>query len=190
MKLQFLLVSFFFIAFNTAYCQDRAFFNPNQSLVLLNPSFAGCNGSVRNQSSFNSWLGFPPSAYTAVNSLDAFISSLNAGIAVTALTDYFGKGVLIDNKLSFSYAQYFLLLKGKLKVVPSLQLAYVERNINLGTIWTPSGPVKRSPIKINYLDLSMGFLATYKNKLYVGFQSRILTIQITVLTLTTSFLII
>lgn len=153
-----------------SFSQDHAFLNTNQSLINLNPSFAGSNGFIRNQSSFKSNMGSPSTGYTALNSFDAYIKPIKAGIAVSALTNNFANGVLINNKLSFSYAQYFSLLKGKIKLIPSLKLTYAERLMSLEKTWAPSASVNPPSAKINYLDLSTGFLATYKDRLYAGFS--------------------
>ena len=157
------------MASNTAYSQEHAFLNPNQSLVNLNPSFAGSNGFIRNQSSYRSSLNSNYSNYTASNSFDAYLKPLKAGIAVSALRNNIAD-ISIHNSFSLSYAQYFSILKGQLKLVPSLKLGSEERSTNLPDTWLPLGSVNQTPAKINYLNVSAGFLATYKNKLYAGFS--------------------
>ena len=119
MKSKIHFLSLLLFVLNSGYSQEQPFVNKNQSLISLNPSFAGSNGLTRNQSSYTSQLGRYSSGYTALNSFDAYVKPLKAGIAVSALTNNVDRGLFTNNYLGISYAQYFLLLKGKLKLIPS-----------------------------------------------------------------------
>ena len=167
MKSKIHFLSLLLFALNSGYSQEQSFFNSNQSLVNLNPSFAGSNGLIRNQSSYRSNMVPYYRHYTASNSVDAYVKPLKAGIAVSALTEDFANGLIVNNSVGISYAQYFSLLAGKLKLVPSLRMAYAERLPDID--WTSE--LGSSPVnKTSYLDLTTGFLVTYKNKLYGGFS--------------------
>lgn len=153
-----------------SYSQEQVFTNKNQSLISLNPSFAGSNGFIRNQFSYKSNRGSSYKSYSVANSFDTYISPLKAGIAVSALTENFANGMAKNNYVSISYAQYFSVMEGKLKLIPSVRLAYSESVLDLEKAgWNPSS--NNVPLsKTNDFNLSTGFLAAYKNRVYAGFS--------------------
>src|SRR5689334_22111824 len=119
-----LLVPVLFVS----YAQDPVFFSTNQSLIYLNPSFAGSNGNIRNQFTHrNQWPMLGGSFRTSVNSFDVYLNSLKAGIAVTAFYDDLMHGTLKTSAVSLAYSQYLSLMDGKLKIIPSLQGTYGQR---------------------------------------------------------------
>jgi len=170
MKSKIHFLSLLLFVLNSGYSQEQPFVNKNQSLISLNPSFAGSNGLTRNQSSYTSQLGRYSSGYTALNSFDAYVKPLKAGIAVSALTNNVDRGLFTNNYLGISYAQYFLLLKGRLKLIPSLNLTYAEQRLDWKKAEIHTHYINPPPSKINYFDLKTGFLANYRDKLYAGFS--------------------
>ncbi|MBA3681834.1 MAG: PorP/SprF family type IX secretion system membrane protein [Bacteroidetes bacterium] len=163
------------LVLNKGFSQDPLFFNPNQSLVYLNPSFAGSNGGIRNQFYYrNQWPNLSGTYATYVNSFDAYIKPIKGGIAFSALRDNQAHGTLITDVLSLSYAQHISLLDGKLKIIPSLQgaLGVVQLdktkldfgdmiNARRGFVWNTPLAVPAS--KKTYIDLSSGLLINYNN---------------------------
>lgn len=169
-----LLISFF-----SSFSQDPAFVNANQSLLYMNPSFAGSNGGVRNQFSFrNQWPSSNFSLRTSLNAADVYLPTIKSGLAVSVLSDNLGD-VLKTNVLSVTYAKYFSAKKGDLKIIPSVQFSYAKRSLavqNLhfgetidpryGSVWTTTAVV---PLwQKNYFDCSAGLLLNYRNRLYIG----------------------
>jgi len=159
--------------------QDPVFYNSNQSLIYLNPSFAGSNGGIRNQFSYrNQW---PQTSYnfsTYLNTVDLYIKAIRGGLAVSAMQDDVYSGRLKTNALSLSYAQYFSLMDGNLKIIPSIQMSYVQRVLDVeslsfgdaldpryGLVWSTQLP---PVLKKSYADFSSGLLVTFKNKLFIG----------------------
>lgn len=165
------LASFF------SYSQDPLFLNTNQSLVYLNPSFAGSSGGARNQFSFrNQWPVLTGRHVTYLNSFDAYIRSIKGGIAVSVLTDDVSHGTLKTTNFNIAYAQY--LSVSELKIIPSVQIGYVQKVLDVnnlyfgdmidpryGIAWQNSSRIP-SPNK-TYLDVSSGLLFNYKD-LYAG----------------------
>lgn len=164
----------------SSFSQDAIFLNSNQSLIYMNPSFAGSNGGVRNQFSYrNQWPQLSGNMQTFLNTADVYLKPIKAGIAVSVFQDNVLKGVLKTNALSLSYAQYLSFGKGDLKIIPSFKVTYGERTLDIaglsfgdaidpryGIVWSSSSIVPVS--KRTYFDLSSGLLVNYKNKLYLG----------------------
>jgi hypothetical protein len=81
--MKYLNVLFIIISFQ-ANAQDPVYTNTQQSLVALNPSFAGSNGLFRFQSTTRSqWFNLSGSYLTYYNSVDAYIKPIKGGIALT-----------------------------------------------------------------------------------------------------------
>jgi type IX secretion system PorP/SprF family membrane protein len=153
--------------------QDPVFYNSNQSLIYLNPSFAGSNGGIRNQFSYRESHSF----ITYLNTFDLYIKAIKGGLAISVINDNV-YGSVKTTGASLSYAQHFSFLDGDLKIIPSLQVAYGQRDLNTsylnfgdmldpryGLVWTSS--LTPSSNK-TYVDFSSGLLVTFKNKLYIG----------------------
>ncbi|MES2763028.1 MAG: PorP/SprF family type IX secretion system membrane protein [Bacteroidota bacterium] len=111
--------------------QDPVFTNAQQSLVALNPSFAGSNGLIRYQSNTRmQWMSLPGSYQTYYNSVDAFIKPMNGGFALAYSRDDQAKGTLITDRIDLTYAQHFNLLNNKLKIIPSLQVSVFRKTLD------------------------------------------------------------
>ena len=93
-----------------ASAQDPIITNTQQSLVALNPSFAGSNGLLRYQSNMRSqWYNLSGSYLTFYNSIDAYIKPLKGGIALAYTRDDQARGTLVTNRIDLSYAQHISL---------------------------------------------------------------------------------
>jgi|GEM_PF-1718418 len=159
--------------------QDPHFLNTNQSLVYLNPSFAGTNGYIRNQASYrNQWPNLSGNYKTYLNTFDAYVKPLKAGVAVSLMSDDQLSGTLKVTTASLVYAQHISCMDGNLKVIPSVQLSYGIRtldvnNLHFGDAFDPrygivwSNPTALPTSNKSYFDASTGLLVNYKN-LYVG----------------------
>jgi type IX secretion system PorP/SprF family membrane protein len=157
-----------------SYAQDPVFYNSNQSLIQLNPSFAGSNGGIRNQFSYRSQgSNINPDFSTYLNSTDCYLKKIKAGLAISYLNDNWLNSTIETNIFSVSYAQYFSVMEGKLKIIPSVQFAYAKRTadfsaLNLDDAKTnPWGITEAFPSR-QYADISSGLVINYKNKAYIG----------------------
>jgi hypothetical protein len=120
-----------------SFAQDQIFFNSNQSLISLNPSFAGSNGGIRNQSSFSSYKYSNFSYSSFYNGFDPYVKKLNAAVAVSYLGNFYSAlyGQTRQQDINVSYAQHFSVLSNKLKITPSLQVNYINSYSNLDYYW-------------------------------------------------------
>ncbi len=167
----------FFFLFLTGYSQDPQFINTNQSLVYLNPSFAGSNGYFRNQLSYrNQWPNLSGQFVTYANTFDFYVDAMKGGFAITSITDDQSHGTLKTSSFNFIYAQHLNLRK--LKIIPSLQAGYVMKTLdktklNYGDmidfrtkeVWENIGIIPKN--SIHYIDLSSGLLINY-NSFFAG----------------------
>ena len=150
------LISFF------APAQDLLFLNSNQSLINLNPSFAGSNGFIRNQSSLRALFPKNPSKWgTISNSFDIYLRGIKGGLAISLSDNVWYGNLQGRTALSISYAQYLSFYNGNLKVIPSIQAINDSRHFQPDWIGTP-------PTTKRQFFLGAGVLVNYKNKLYVG----------------------
>lgn len=172
--LQRLPTLIFMLSVLQGFSQDAYFSNTNQSLIYLNPSFAGNNGFFRIQTiaevqDYNSRRSF----VTSFTSLDAYLRKINGGLAFSYLYDDYSKGQLKTSAYSLAYAQHIFLVDKKFRVVPSLQGSFQSRqlkvdNVNYGdtinrrshTIFSV-GNALPAPDK-SFFDLSVGILAQNK----------------------------
>lgn len=164
------------------HAQDPFFLNSNQSLLSLNPSFAGSNGGVRNQFSYrNQWPNLSGRTVSYLNTADVYLKPIKAGIGVSVLYDEMWLGYYTSSLYSFSYAQHLRLCGGKLKLIPSLQWSYGHRKIDAsqsfyyggelndpryGCPLVPTGPGFN--YEKTFVDVSAGFLINYREKWYAG----------------------
>ena len=160
--------------------QDATFLNTNQSLINLNPSFAGSNGGLRNQLSYrNQWPGLSSRFVTYSNSFDAYLKPIQGGIAFSVLTDDAGHGTLKTSEFKIAYAQHLNFRENKLKVIPSVQVGYSTKTLDVqnlhfgdiidpraGYVWDDRNIIP-SPNKA-YFDLGAGLLVQYKKDLTMG----------------------
>lgn len=164
-----------------AFSQDPVFTNTHQSLVALNPSFAGSNGLLRYQSNTrNQWYNLSGSYLTFYNSVDMFIKPTNGGLALTYTRDDQSRGTLVTDRIDLSYAQHFNLLNKKLQLIPSLQIGVFQKKLDhsklnfgdqidarRGFVWNQSYfPIYGVQTKTN-IDFSTGLIVNYKH-LYIG----------------------
>jgi type IX secretion system PorP/SprF family membrane protein len=173
---------FFFLCVLAAFqakAQDAVFANPNQSLLYLNPSFAGSNGLVRGQFQYTSQLPPNISLFRVLyGGADVFVRPIKAGIGLSYVNDNYGNGILKTHLASLSYAQHFSLAGGRLKIIPSLQVSMIWKKLDasrltfgdpidprIGNQWTINEALP-STAKFN-LDLSSGLLVNYKH-FYLG----------------------
>lgn len=155
--------------------QDPIFLNTNQSLVYLNPSFAGSNGYIRDQASFrNQWPGQNGLYVTYANTFDAYIKAIKGGLAVSLMTDDQARGTFKRTSISLTYAQHISLMDGDLKIIPSLQASFgqerlVVDNLHFGDIFdqrygmTWQDPTALPGSNKYFFDGSSGLLVNYKN---------------------------
>jgi type IX secretion system PorP/SprF family membrane protein len=160
-----------------AFSQDAYFTNANQSLIYLNPSFAGTNGFIREQSIYrvqdnNQRISFK----TFCTSLDAFIKPLNGGMAFSYLNDDQAKGFLKTSAASFAYAQHVYAYNKTVKIIPAIQATYFMKSLDLtdlkfrdtldyrkNSILETSLPLGQSRAQKNNLDLNASILIQTKN---------------------------
>jgi type IX secretion system PorP/SprF family membrane protein len=161
------------------FSQDPLFFNTQQSLVYLNPSFAGSNGGIRNQFTYrNQWPSLSGNYTTFYNGTELYLNRLKGAIAFTYLHDNQARGVLKTNVFSIVYAQQFSSKNNTLKISPSIKVSYFDKKLDnsklyfgeaieprRGYSWSQQEAVP-SQIKRN-IDLSSGLLINY-NHFYFG----------------------
>ncbi len=147
---------------NESFAQSPIFLNPNQSLVALNPSFAGSNGFVRNQLSFRS---FAYGSTALNNSADIFLRPLQGGLALSYTRGDLLGGFIQMNTGNFVYAQHLSFMEENLKVVPSVQVTYGYSSSNW---WGPAIQPLPQVSTGAYYDSGAGLLVNYKKDLYLG----------------------
>ena len=166
-----ILIAFVF----TTKAQDALFTNTQQSLLYLNPSFAGSNGFIRHQSVFrNQWPNLSGSYVTFYNGFDMYIKKLKGGLGLTYLKDDQANGTLVTDRIDLTYAQHFSFMEGNLKIIPSLQATYFQKHLDntkliFGSQIDPRrgfGWVQTEPIPYQTkrnVDFSSGILVNYKH---------------------------
>ncbi len=169
---RYLLVFLIAFVFKTQ-AQDPLFTNNQQSLLYLNPSFAGSNGFMRYQTVYrNQWPNLSSPYVTFYNSFDSYIKRIKGGIALCYLNDNQANGTLITQRLDLTYAQHFLLMDKKLKIIPSLQITYLQKNIDITKLTFGSQIYQQNYLEIpsskkSNIDFSSGLLINYQH-LYFG----------------------
>jgi len=178
MKERILYSGILLFLINNLLSQDAAFNNTHQSLVYLNPSFAGSNGFIRNQTVYrNQWPNLSGTYVTYGSCFDGYIKPIKGGIALSVLGDNQARGTLRATSISFAYAQYISITE-LIKIIPSIQASYAISSLDkgrlnfgdvinhrYGIIWNDTiVPTAR----INYNDISAGLIAKYANWAYVG----------------------
>lgn len=168
------------ISFMLSKGQDAVFTNVNQSLIYLNPSFAGSNGGIRNQAGYrNQWPNLGTNYVTFSNSFDVYLNKIKAGIALNYLRDNEARGTIKTDVFNISYAQYFYLCDKNLKIIPSIQAGgFIKKldktKLTFGEPYYPTGRTcpwgtgcnEPSSRKSNF-DFSSGLLINYK-RFYFG----------------------
>jgi len=162
------------------FSQDPIFYNTNQSLVYLNPSFAGTNGLIRNQFLYrNQWPTLSANYITYYNGTDAYIQKTKSGLSFIYLHDDIRNGLLKRDEFHLAYAQHISLFDGRGKLIPSVQFGYFVRTLdrtklNFGdmidsSFVSPWDYIIPSGRKSNF-DFSAGLLFNYEH-LYFGFSA-------------------
>ncbi len=176
--MKLILIIFVVLSLRLA-AQDPAFTNTQQSLIHLNPSFAGSNGGLRYQGIYrDQWTNLDGRYTTLYNSMDAYIRKIRGGIGLSYMHDDQAGGALLTDRIDLSYARHFSLFDEKLKIIPSVQCSYFQRTLDRskltfgdmidprrGYVWG-SEPTARYLTKRN-IDLSAGLIANYKH-FYIG----------------------
>lgn len=159
------------------FAQDPQFVNPQQSLLYVNPSFAGSNGLLRTQSLYrapnNNQLF---SSATLYNSVDVYVKPMKGAFAFTHVLDNYGEGLLKTSSFALTYAQHFSFFENKLKIIPSLQVAYLQKDLDKSKIsfgnmnvpgfinqWCGVTEEETPTAKKRNADFSSGLLVNYKN---------------------------
>ncbi|PBQ31985.1 hypothetical protein CNR22_09450 [Sphingobacteriaceae bacterium] len=154
--------------------QDQIFLNPNQSLLYTNPSFAGSNGSLRNQTLYTSLQpGSSSDDVTYYNGLDGYVKRLHGGIAISGMVNDLYHGMFRTSALNLIYAPIFACKESGLKIIPSIQIRAFQKQVDverltLGNsyiLWNPNGSAPVS--KKNNIDGSAALLVNYKN-VFIG----------------------
>ncbi len=132
---QRLLALFFVLTSAIGFCQDAYFSNTNQSLIFLNPSYAGNNGFWRIQSiakvqDYNTQRSF----VTSCTSLDAYIRKTGSGLAFSYLYDNYSKGQLKTWAYSLTFAQHIFLKEKQWRVTPSIQGSFQSRQLKVANL--------------------------------------------------------
>lgn len=160
----FLVVLSLFL--QNSFAQDQIFLNPNQALVSLNPSFAGSNGGIRNQSTFSNYKYSNFSYSSFYNGFDAYVKKLDAGIALSYLGNFFSGNLSRQQQLSVSYAQHFSITNSALKITPSLQVNYINSYANMDYYNWGQPPLAFVSVRQS-VGVSSGVLLNYKG-FYAG----------------------
>ncbi|MBL7931059.1 MAG: type IX secretion system membrane protein PorP/SprF [Bacteroidia bacterium] len=124
-KLSFLCVTVFF--FSNAFSQDEKFTSINQSLLEINPSFAGSNGGIRDQFIYSDQQR-RSNKTSFYNGLDGYLKSLRGGLAITLSDQNVMSGMLRSTSTNLIYAPRLKCSKSDLIIVPSIQISYLKRS--------------------------------------------------------------
>lgn len=150
---------------------DQSFFIPNQSLLYLNPSFAGSNGGLRNQMAYTRLKINSIKSFAFYNGLDYYLNKMHGGVALSYMTNIPDK-LTKHRELNLIYAQHFSLYSGKLKIIPSLQASYVD-DVNASKVFTNADSIRITVIspwsseRVKKVDFSTGLVINYKT-FYAG----------------------
>ena len=110
--------------------QDPYFVGSNNSLLFLNPSFAGSNRGTRIQSNYRAFDFKSDHNYMAFGtSADFYLKSLRGAVFANFLADDVDKGIVKSYFLTVGYAQH-LQLSAKTRIIPSFQVTYLTRSLN------------------------------------------------------------
>jgi type IX secretion system PorP/SprF family membrane protein len=169
-----------FLAAGVLAAQDPFFINQNQSLLQLNPSFAGSNGGLRAQLGYrNQWPSLSANFVTYHAALDGYFSPAKGGIALSVMNDDVAHSTLKTAFAAFTYAQHIKLYEN-VELIPSVQAGYLERkldtrSINFGDMIDPrygntwGNPLMSPGSLMRTTDLAAGLLATIGQRFAGGF---------------------
>jgi len=156
------------VYFVNPQAQDVYFLNPQQSLVHLNPSFAGSNDLVRLQSVrrvSNGSTASPQGQYYAC--ADVYIKPIKSGFALSNLEDNYINGTLKTRTTALTYSRRFSVLKNQIKIIPSLQIAYLDQKLDKTRLYV-GDPLLQTygggPTECHQnVDLRLGLLANVRH---------------------------
>ena len=169
MKIYILSALFCFILISVK-SQDNFLFNNNQSLLFVNPSFAGSNDAWRMQTSrMSSNPNLSSKLTDNYLAIDKFVKTLKGGLGLIVTSDNFSHGLLKEQSFALTYAPRFSLMDHQIKIVPSFQIAYLQKQLDISGL--PFG--QQPPFIINSggtalgyrrnLDFTGGVLVQYQN---------------------------
>jgi type IX secretion system PorP/SprF family membrane protein len=175
-----------FLTIGVCKAQDAQFNNVNQSLVYLNPSYAGSEKCVRNQSNYrNQWPNLSRSMVTYNSCVDGYIKPIKGGIALSVLSDDIAQGTIRRIGAALSYAQY-IHLSDQLTIIPSVQGSYNQNTLDksrlnfgdvidarYGILW-PGSPMTNPwstdipGSRLTYYDVAAGLIVKHNEYWQVG----------------------
>jgi type IX secretion system PorP/SprF family membrane protein len=160
--------------------QDMQFYDVNHALLSLNPSFAGSNGLARVQLSYQGyWPQHVASFETVQAAADFYIRPLSAGLGFQCMVDNFADGYLLTDYYGLTYAQHLKFMQKDLVIIPSAQLFYIHKSLDLsamhfgdvidprtGLFWNDASALPQP--RSSAFKLDAGLLINYKRKFYAG----------------------
>jgi type IX secretion system PorP/SprF family membrane protein len=159
--------------------QDPVYANTNQSLIMLNPSYAGSNGNLRNQLSYRSQAhNLSTGIDTWNNSVDMYLKRIKSGISISFMNDNFAHGTIVTRWLGISYNYQIGFMNNDLKLVPSIQISAHSKTLDNRNLhfndpidgrwaFTWNEPPPAISRRQNF-DFSGGILMRYKQKANFG----------------------
>jgi type IX secretion system PorP/SprF family membrane protein len=185
MKKQLALL--FLVLFCEAQAQDPHFNNIAQSLVYLNPSYAGSEKCLRNQTNYrNQWPNLSGTYVTYQSCFDGYIKAIKGGLALRVTSDDANRGTLRRTGMALSYAQY-IKLSNNITMIPSIQGSYNQSTLDkgrlnfgdmidsrYGILWTggsfttPWFPADVPVSSLKYADVAAGLMVKYHEDLQIG----------------------
>lgn len=140
---------------------------PYQSLMEVNPSFAGSNGNVRDQL-FHSLSSFgpnnDPNSFSASNSFDMYLASCKSGVGIS-LNHEEWSNFHKSSSGSLTFSRH-ITINDRLKIIPSLQAGLGIEQRNQGyyatsVYFTPGS--NSNWVRREYLTVDAGVLVKYKH---------------------------
>ena len=163
-----------------APAQDPYIANTSQSLIYLNPSFAGSNGLFRSQLTYQVEDRY---MRTYFHSLDGYFRPLKGGLAFSYRNDQMAN-YITTQFASLAYAPVFHFSDRKLEIIPSVQFSYFDRMADMSMVTfedlVAPGTLVQFPVdlpsslKTRNADVGVGLLLNYGNW-HFGFAALHLT---------------
>lgn len=170
MKKSISIFCLLFVFTTKGFAQDYSFTNSNQSLLNINPSFAGSNGGLRVNAI--SQMRYPQKEYSSVGlytTADSYLKKWNGGVALNYGAYDNTHGLETSQAINLTYAQHLTI--NKIKIIPSVQVGFFEKRFDVERV--TYGQIKRNPpptfpiyeypnAKKQAFDLNGGLLVQYK----------------------------
>lgn len=113
-----------------AKAQDVSYSQTYEAPVYLSPSFTGLtNGSRIGLNYRNQWPGIGTAFQNYAVTFDHFVDRFNSGVGLMWQCDNQGKGLLVDNEISFNYAYEFAVSQN-LFIRPGIVFHFGQRKID------------------------------------------------------------